>query len=69
MGHHLTAEQRIQAALTADFYADDTGYTATRQYILDRRAALDALPTGPALVWYPTRPVTLPMPRETWRAV
>lgn len=59
----LTAEQRIQAALTADFYADDTGRTATRRDILD------AMPTGPALVWYPTRPVTLPMPRETWRAV
>lgn len=59
----LTAEQRIQAALAADFFADDTGRVATRRDILD------ALPTGPALVWYTPRPVTLPRLPETWRAV
>ena len=59
----LTAQQRIDALLTADFFADDRGRIATRQDVLD------ALLTGPMIPHYIPRPVSLPMPREVWRAV
>ena len=58
-----SARQRIDELLRADFYASDRGTVATR------RDVLDALPTGPALDRYMPAPVTLPQPRETWRAV
>jgi len=59
----LTAQQRIDALLTADFLADDRWRIATRQDVLD------ALPTGPMIPHYIPRPVTLPQLPEAWRAV
>lgn len=50
----LTARQRIDALLAADFYGDDTGRIATR------RDVLDALPLGPCLDRYIPKPVSLP---------
>ena len=58
----LTARQRVQRILEADFFVSDTGRIATRQDILD------ALPSGPALDRYIPAPVSLPVLPETWRA-
>jgi len=58
----LTAQQRIDALLTADFYSDDSGHVATRRDILD------ALPTGPMLDRFIPAPVSLPHLPEAWRA-
>ena len=58
----ITARQRVQRILEADFFASDTGRIATRQDVLD------ALPTGPALPRYIPAPVSFPALPETWRA-
>lgn len=50
----LTAEQRIQHVLSADFIAS---------------ARYGLVPTGPMVPFYRPRPVSLPVLPEAWRAV
>lgn len=51
---HMTAEQRIQHVLSADFIAS---------------ARYGLVPTGPMVPFYRPRPVSLPVLPEAWRAV
>lgn len=51
---HMTAEQRIQHVLSADWIASPR---------------LGLVPTGPLLTRYIPRPVKLPELPETWRAM
>lgn len=63
MTRTITAQQRIDEMLKADFFADNTGRIATR------RDVLEAMPTGPARDRLIPRLVTMPRLPETWRSM